>query len=344
MYMAKPAFDLISIGDTQHDVFLEVEEGTKIFQDEKGKSYLGLAFPEKIPVKKCTTVTAVGNAANAAVGASRLGLKTAFYTVLSNDHIGKEEYEVFEGEGVSTDFIQWDKKRRSNFSAVLDYKGDRTILAHHEKRDYALPDLPPIPWTYFTSVAKEHADLHSQVVSYVKASGTKFGFNPGSHQLHDGLQGLRKILEVAHVFFVNKQEAQELTENYTADEKTLLQLLFREGPSIVVMTDGVKGSFSFDGTNFYRLGIVKVSLIEMTGAGDAYATGFMGALAYRKPVSEAMRWGAVNSASVIQYIGAREGLLTKEKMGQLLQENAALQVVQTPKSLPVQGLRPFRVE
>lgn len=319
-----PAFDFISIGDTQHDVFLEVEEGTKIFQSE-GESYLGLAFPEKIPVKKYTAVTAVGNAANAAVGASRLGLKTAFYTVLSDDHIGKEEYQVFEEEGVSNNFIQWDKKRRSNFSAVLDYKGDRTILVHHEKRDYALPDLPPIPWAYFTSVADGHEKLHEEVVSYAKSSSAKLGFNPGSYQLHDGLKGLKNILEVAHVFFVNKQEAHDLTGNHAADEKILLQLLSKEGPSIVVITDGKNGSFSFDGTAYCKLDIMHVPMVEMTGAGDAYATGFMAALAHGEPVSEAMRWGAVNSASVIQYIGAREGLLSKDKMEQLLQENAALQ-------------------
>lgn len=322
--MNKPAFDFISIGDTQHDVFLEVEEGTKIFQDEE-KTYLGLAFPEKIPVKKCTTVTAVGNAANAAVGASRLGLKTAFYTVLSDDHIGKEEYDVLEGEKISTKFIQWDKKRRSNFSAVLDYKGDRTILVHHEQRDYDLPHLPPVSWVYFSSVAQEHAKLHEGVASYVKSSSAKLGFNPGTHQLHDGLKGLKNILEAAHVFFVNKQEAHNLTGNDTADEKTLLQLLSKEGPLVVVITDGKNGSFCFDGTTYYKLGIVHVPMVEMTGAGDAYATGFMAALAYLRPVSEAMKWGAVNSASVIQYIGAREGLLSKNKMEQLLQENAALQ-------------------
>ncbi|MDO8470391.1 MAG: carbohydrate kinase family protein [bacterium] len=319
--MNKPAFDCISIGDTQHDVFLEVEERAKLFKDGEN-TYLGLAFPEKFPVKKYTTVTAVGNAANAAVGASRLGLKTAFYTVLSDDHIGKEEYEVFEKEKISTKFIQWDKKRRSNFSAVLNYKGDRTILVHHEQRDYDLPDLPAASWVYFSSVASEHATLHSQIASYIKASGAKLAFNPGSHQLHDGLQGLKDILEVAHVFFVNKKEAQELTQNNTTDEKTLLQLLSKEGPSIVVMTDGVRGSFSFDGTNFYKLDIVHVPLVEMTGAGDAYAVACMASLAHGQPISEGMRWGAMNSASVIQYIGAREGLLTKENMEKSLKEHA----------------------
>ena len=324
--MNESEFDYISIGDTQHDVFLEVEEGTKIFQEDD-RSYLGLAFPEKIAVKKCTTVTAVGNAANAVIGASRLGLKTAFYTVLSDDHIGKDEYKVFEDEGISPTFIQWDKKRRSNFSAVLNYKGDRTILVHHERREYDLPHLPSIPWVYFTSVAKEHEKLHEQVVSYAKESHGKLIFNPGSHQLHDGLKGLKNILEVAHIFFVNKQEAQLLTMNDTEDEKTLLSLLFKEGPSVVVMTDGERGSFCFDGTTFTKLDIVKVPLVEMTGAGDAYATGFTVALTYGNPVSEAMRWGAVNAASVIQYIGAREGLLTKEKIEALLKEHTQLQAI-----------------
>ena len=102
--MIKPKFDLISVGDTQYDVFLELEEETKLLKDpESGIEYLGLVSAEKIPAKSYTPVAAVGNSANVAIGASRLGLKTAFYTNLAKDDIGKQEIEVFRQEKVSTD-------------------------------------------------------------------------------------------------------------------------------------------------------------------------------------------------------------------------------------------------
>ena len=158
----------------------------------------------------------------------------------------------------------------------------------------------------------------------VKKYNVKLGFNPGSHQLKEGLEVLSPIMRVATVFLVNKDEAKELLGN-SDDIKELLQGLKSKGPEIAVITDNGKGSYCFDGTNFYHLDIFRVPVIEMTGAGDAYSTGFVSALAYGKDIQEAMRWGAMNGASVIQKIGAREGLLTKQEMEALLAQNKNFQ-------------------
>jgi sugar/nucleoside kinase (ribokinase family) len=84
------------------------------------------------------------------------------------------------------------------------------------------------------------------------------------------------------------------------------------GAKNVVITDGDNGSFVQDENNrFYYLGSVKIEVVEKTGAGDAYTSGFLAAVLNGKPVEEAMRWGAQDSASVIQQIGAEAGLLTK---------------------------------
>ncbi len=65
----------------------------------------------------------------------------------------------------------WDKEHGSNFSAVLDYKGERTILVHHEPRDYNLPNFAPAKWIYYSSVAPQHEKLHMQIPEYVKKYG-----------------------------------------------------------------------------------------------------------------------------------------------------------------------------
>ncbi|MBI1984685.1 MAG: carbohydrate kinase family protein [Candidatus Wildermuthbacteria bacterium] len=317
----KPKFDLISVGDTQYDVFLELEEETKVLKDpESGMEYLGLVFAEKIPAKSYKAVPAVGNSANVAIGASRLGLKSAFYTHLGKDYVGEEEMKVFKQEKVSSDYIVWDKKHGSNFSAVLNYKGERTIIVHHEPRDYDLPNCAPASWMYFSSLAPGHEKLHTQIPEYVKKYKAKLGFNPGSFQLQEGFDALRSVLETTAVFFVNKEEAKTLLGN-SDDVKELLSKLKDKGPKIVVITDGMKGSYCFDGTSFYHLGIFQVPLVEMTGAGDAYSTGFISAIAKGKDVKEAMKWGAANAASVIQKIGAREGLLHEKEMQKFLDEN-----------------------
>ncbi|MDP3901083.1 MAG: carbohydrate kinase family protein [bacterium] len=311
-------YDVISIGDTTLDVFLELEEETKVISDPRSrKRYLGLVFAEKIPVKKFTSIPAVGNSANVAVGTSRLALKTAFYTHLGDDSIGEEMRSILVQEGVAPEYIQRDKGKASNFSAVLNYKAERTILVHHEHRKYRLPKFAPARWVYFSSVAPGHEKLHSQIPLYIKKTGAKLAFNPGSFQLHEGASGLKKILAVSTVLFCNRQEAQDIVGR-EMDIKKLLEKLRGLGPEIAVITDGPKGSYSYDGERFLFLKIFPAPLVERTGAGDAYSTGFISALAHGKDVGEAMRWGTINSASVIQRIGAREGLLKKKEMAKMV--------------------------
>ena len=318
--MTKATFDLISIGDTTLDVFLELEEEVKVVKEKSGKKYLGLLYAEKIPVKKLTNVLAVGNSANVAVGSSRLGLKTALYTVLGNDEIGQEMATVLKKEGVAKDYIIFDKKKKSNFSAVLNYKAERTILVYHERRDYSLPKMGSAKWLYYSSLAEGHNKLHSQIPEYVRRHKAKLGFNPGSHQLNEGLQKMRPIFKVCTVLFVNREEAQILVGK-EKNIKKLMEKLHKEGPEIVAITDGPKGSFASDGKDVYYLKIFPAPLVERTGAGDSFSTGFIGALAYGKRVFDAMRWGTVNSASVIQKIGAQEGLLTKREIETALRKH-----------------------
>ena len=317
-------FDLISVGDTTLDVFLELEEEVKIIKDKSGVDYLGLVNAEKIPVKKLTIIPAVGNSANVAIGASRLGLKTAIYTILGEDQTGHDSIKVLKDEKVADDYITIDKKSGSNFSAVLNYKAERTILVHHEHRTYNLPKLAPAHWMYFSSLAEGHEKLHSQIPRYVKANNVKLGFNPGSFQLREGLNTMKPILRVLEVLFVNRAEAQTLVGK-EPDIKKLFAKLHKEGPKIVVITEGPKGSYASDGKHIYFLDIFPAPLVERTGAGDAFATGFISALANGESVKDAMRWGTISSASVIQYIGAREGLLTKKVMMATIKKNPAFQ-------------------
>jgi len=133
--------------------------------------------------------------------------------------------------------------------------------------------------------------------------------------------GMRSILKLTTVFFVNKEEAEKLAGHH-ADIKELLGQLKDYGPEIVVITDGPRGSYAFDGRDFYHMGILPIDLVEATGAGDAYATGFIAALFHGRSTAEAMRWGSANSASVVTKIGPQDGLLKLSEMRKILKKFA----------------------
>lgn len=311
-------YDIISIGDSTVDLFLEVDpnDAETSCNVDLEKCVVCFDFGSKVPVSRLTRVAAVGNAANNAIGSSRLGFKTAIYTVIGSDQTSQEIKQILENEGVDTQFVVMESGKQANLSVVINYNAERTIFVHHESRNYNLPVFPQTKWVYYTSVAKGHEILHTQIPDYIKKSEAKLAFNPGSYQLREGVEALKPELEVVEVLILNREEAQMLVEVENEDFKGMINRLRALGPKTVVITDGRNGSYaSFDGREFWHVGIPEESpVIEMTGAGDAYSIAFLAALILEKDLAEAMIWGTMNATSVIQHIGAREGLLTKMQM------------------------------
>lgn len=301
---------MLSIGDATIDTFLFVKDASVNCSIKKEDCQLCLNYADKIAVQKMIKKVA-GNAANNAIGSVRLGFKTGFVATVGDDDAGRWILKTLKSEGVNTKYIQTDKKNETNASTVLSFEGERTILVYHAPYKYSLPkELPESKFVYYTSVGENHARLNTDVVQYIKKTGAKLGFNPGTHQLKTGVSGLGKVLAVVDFLFVNKEEARTLVGHQT-DIKAYLQELHALGPSEVVITDGSNGSFVFDGSDFYKMGIPDTKVVERTGAGDSFATAYIAARAQGKKIPDAMCWGTMNSSSVIMHVGPQEGLLTK---------------------------------
>lgn len=318
-------YDILSIGGTALDVFLNIDEATVSCSLNNDVCQLCLNYADKIPVEKLTNVPGVGTAPNNAVGSARLGLKAALYTVVGNDSSGKDSLDVFKKEKVATKYVVVDKKNPTDYSSILSFKGERTLLTFQTPRKYVLPKGIKTKWIFLGALPDGHKDLHKQLIKKIKTEKVKLGYNPGVHELRDGIDGMRELLSVMEVFIVNKQEAWRLVGK-DDDEKVLLTKLKKYGPKYVVITDGKKGAYSFDGDNFYHQPIFNQPVLEKTGAGDAFATGFVTALIEGLDLKTALRYGAANSASVVQCIGAQFGLLTKSQMKKFLTQHQESQV------------------
>jgi ribokinase len=78
-----------------------------------------------------------------------------------------------------------------------------------------------------------------------------------------------------------------------------------------VITDGLKGSYATDGENSWHMPIYPFTPVARTGAGDAYTSGFIGALLKGKDVPTSMQWGCANAGKVVQIFGAQKGLCSE---------------------------------
>ncbi len=314
-------FDFIAIGDTVTDVFIRINHASVFFDEEEKEEKICLTNGSKIPFESATVVPAVGNSANAAVSAARLGLRSALVTDLGDDAHGKEDIETLKGNGVEGDFITVHPGKVSNYHYVLWHKAERTILIKHEEYDYTLPDLGEPKWIYFSSVGENSMDYHHAIATYCEEHpNVKLAFQPGTFQIKLGYEKLKDLYAQTEVFFCNVEEARLILGDDDSSPEELAQKMRTLGPNIAVITDGPKGAYAAEegGVWFMPPYPDPAPPYERTGAGDSFSSTFTSALVLGKPVSEALMWGPINSMSVVQGIGAQEGLLTREKLEEYL--------------------------
>jgi pseudouridine kinase len=319
-------FDLISIGDTVIDTVIPLNEAQLI--SEKGQILIALPFGAKVPVENGVSMVA-GNAANNAVGSARLGLKTAIYTHSGNKEDEEDDLRIrqkFKKEGVDTRYIIEVASLPSNHNIILSYKGERTILVHHQPWKFHLPDLEKSKWIYLTSMSPSYIESNviNQIINYIERTGCKVAYQPGTFQIKQGGKKQVRLLSMVDVIVMNIQEAKYflgLQVNDKLSVKKLLKGLINLGPKKVILTDGKEGSYGFDGEVFWKLEVFPAKLVEMTGAGDAFATSTVAGIIHGETLDQAMRWGAANSAAVVEEIGPQKGLLSFSKLQDTLKQN-----------------------
>lgn len=304
---------LLVVGDTTIDHFLKLSEHEAEPQCtlDTHECTLTMPFGEKLPVEAYESIIA-GNAANAAVGAVRLGLASAIWTVMGDDLIGHEAKRYLADQGIDVSHLELVAGEASNVSVVLRVLQERTILVYHYPRTYHLPNADHAGWLYLTSMAPGWETIEPALVRHLAAQGAKLVFQPGTHQLRSGHAHATALLHRTELFICNREEAADYTNHdRSASIRSLLVSLHALGPKRVVITDGLNGSYASDGQAHWFLDTRKdIERVEATGAGDAYASAFTAAMARGETIPTAMRWGNVNAESVIGFVGAQRGILT----------------------------------
>lgn len=305
--------DILTIGDVGIDIYylLDPNDACVRHIGKDREHELCFDLSEKIPVDEIHS-TVGGNAANVAIGTSRLGLVTSILTEVGNDEDGRKIIHTLEKEDVNLDNIT--RGNITNQTIALVYKGQRTLLVHHQPRKYLFTNPKPARWIYLTSTNIGGDAIIDDIVKFANDNNSKIAFSPGTIQIKSGPHKYNPIIEICDLIVMNKQEAQQYLNNDSDNIELLLSKLQELGPGFSVITDGINGSYGFDGDENYKCKSVDVKTLDNTGAGDAYSAALVTALAKGENLREAMKWGSVNSASVVQFVGPQKGLLSLPKL------------------------------
>ncbi|MBU6490929.1 carbohydrate kinase family protein [Patescibacteria group bacterium] len=314
--------DFIAIGDTTVDEFIRLKEARINCDINNEDCTISMKWGDKIPYEFSVLVPGVGNAANAAVAAARLGLSAGFISNIGKDRYGEQILASFAREGVDARFVVAHDTIPTNHHYVLWYEAERTILIRHEDYPYAIPEGFAAPkWIYLSSSGERSEAFHGKLAMWLlEHPETKLAFQPGTFQMSMGKKKLAPLYAATELVACNKEEAERILEVGATDIKELLAKMRELGPKIAIITDGPNGAYCYDGTEMLKAPMYPDPKppLERTGAGDAATSTIVVALALGKPLSEALLWGLVNSMSVVQEIGAQKGLLSREAIEKYL--------------------------
>ena len=292
-------FDVVSFGSAVIDVFI----GTDVYEE---KNFISYPVGGKILIKDLKFDIG-GGGTNTAVAFSRLGFKTGCICEIGDDGNGAKILELLKKEKVK--FLgKTEKNSKSGYSIILDSKGgERTILTYKGVNDEISPgDIRRFKtkWLYFSSLLGDSFETQKKLAGIMKKRGTKIAFNPSSYLIKN--KNLVSILKMTDILILNKEEAEMLVGH---KEKDLLKGLYNMTGSIVVITDKNKLITCYDGKEKYFLKPNNIKVVERTGAGDAFASGFVAGRIAGKPIKECLKLGLRESESVIRYFGAKNNLL-----------------------------------
>ena len=309
-------YDIITFGSAAWDIFLKLDKFKTVKSDKftRGQG-LCLDLGSKVDVKNIF-LSSGGGGTNAAATFAKQGFRTAFCGMVGSDIFGKEIIEELKKLKIDTQFIFKTDLKPTNFSVIFNTgpKKDKTIIAYRGAAGFL--DKRIIPWSklkakwfYLAPLTGELADITEEIVNFAYKNKIKIAFNPGKYQLSQ--KNLKRILKKVDVLFLNREEASLLTKIPYNKEKEIFKKLDQMCPGIAIIgsSKGIKAS---DNKRIYQFKSSKIKIIDRTGAGDAFASGFVSEFIKKNDIKYAIKLGMANSASCMKKLGAKQGLLKQQ--------------------------------
>jgi len=280
-----------------------------------------------------------GSAANTIYGLAKLGVSTGFNGVVGDDAKGKILLQDFQKVGADTSQIKVKPKAKTGSVICLsDRTGRRSLYVIPGANNLLTTD--DLDLTYINQARMLHLSSFAddrqfkvllELIDKLDSS-IKLSFAPGALYANKGLKTLSPILSMTYVLFINQSEIKQLTGK---DFQAGAEICLKHGCHIVVVTLGKGmrlklGHRTITATCYIRADNGEYTIeassrniapeVDTTGAGDAFATGFLYGLLKDKDLNECGRLGDIVAQFCVTKIGAREGLPALSELSRRYQE------------------------
>lgn len=311
--------DIITFGSATVDIFVRAKD----FFVKRGKEFITgkgicFSFPSKIDVNDICLATG-GGGTNVAATFSSWGLKTAYCGKIGEDVLGKEVSKDLKGFDIDTKFLFKTRKKPTNSSVIFSAGRDRTVFVFRGSSETLkkgeIPwDKLKADWFFLAPLSGKLSRLFVPLVNFARKNKIKIACNPGNSQISLSKKSLESALSKIDILILNQEEASLLTQIPYYKEEDVFKKLDLLVPGITVMTKGKEGVVVSDGNYIFKSKAPSTKVVEKTGAGDAFGSGFVAGFIKKGNIPYAIQLGMANATSCVQEIGAKKGLLEKKKL------------------------------
>ena len=337
-------YDFITIGSATMDVFVESEDAriVSVSAIDSKNEFMAFPYGSKLEIENFAFEVG-GGGLNTALNFNNLGFKTSTIVKVGKDPMGKAITNKIEMAGINVAHIIKSKTEKSGFSVILtSFQGDRTVLAHRGTNASLCADeidfeaIKNSKWLYLAPLNGYSNKALDIIAQYAEENDVNLSINLGTTSIKKSKECLPKVLKTAEIALMNCEEAQMLTEIKvrpdTSKEKfskeiihpdiqTILKTLKEITGGVVVVTDGKRGVYAFDGETMYQADEFPAEVVSTLGAGDAFASTFTAVFSLDNNVEKALKYASVNAASIVEHFGAQDGFLKLEEIEEKLNKN-----------------------
>lgn len=317
--MSTLVFDVLAIGNAIVDVFAHTDDGflaaeglTKgamLLTDEARANHLYAAMGQTFEVSG-------GSAANTIVGVASLGGKGAYFGKVKADGLGQSFTHDLIAQGVHYRTIPLQKGPSTARSFIfITPDGQRTMntylgATHHlGQADIDESIVQSAAITYLEGYLwdpQDAKDAFLKAADVAHKADRRVAITLSDSFCVDRFRG--EFLDlmrrgIVDTVFANEHELKSL---YATEDLETAIIALRSDVRLAIVTRSEKGALALEGQERVEIPAFPIErLVDTTGAGDLFASGFLYGLAHRLGHERSLRLGALAAAEVIQHVGAR---------------------------------------
>lgn len=256
-----------------------------------------------------------GSPANIAVNAKKLGIHSQISAAVGNDGLGNFLLKQLQLAGVNTRYVQQAEdvtsmvvvtKSKSTPIPVF-YRGADYHLSYNAELEEALLNSKIVHFSCWPISKAPARHTIERVIEEAKKNRILVCFDPNYHPMlwqkgEDGAEYVKSIINQVDIIKPSEDDAERLFGKDTPEHQ--IDKFLKLGAKLVIMTLGKDGAAVSDGTEMVKYRTLATEVVDTTGAGDAFWSGFYAAVIEGCTVREAISLGLAVSAYKLKYLGA----------------------------------------